>query len=143
MKFMSARSFFDTNVLVYTDDLDAPGKQERALALWQAQRAEGKAVVSIQVLQEYFWTATRKLSIDPSIAIEKLMLFAKADVMTPLADDVVLAARASADWKLSFWDTMIVQMALRADCDVLFSEDMQDGRRFAGLEIVNPFTGYA
>ena len=141
MKFMSARSFFDTNVLVYTDDLDAPGKQERALALWQAQRAEGKAVVSIQVLQEYFWTATRKLSIDPSIAIEKLMLFAKADVMTPLADDVVLAARASADWKLSFWDAMIVQMALRADCDVLFSEDMQDGRRFAGLEIVNPFTG--
>jgi len=136
---MSGRSFFDTNVLVYTDDLDAPEKQERALALWQSHRGEGTAVISIQVLQEYFWTATRKLGIDASIATEKLMLFAKADVMTPLTDDVILAARASVDWRLSFWDAMIVQMAVRADCDVVFSEDMQAGRRFAGLEIINPF----
>jgi predicted nucleic acid-binding protein len=136
---MSGRSFLDTNLLVYTDDLDAPDKQEHALGLWQACRSDGRAVVSIQVLQEDFWIVTRKLGVDPGIATEKLMLFARADVMSPTADDVVSAARLSVEHKLSFWDAMIVQMAMRADCDVLFSEDMQAGRRFAGLEIVNPF----
>jgi hypothetical protein len=32
-----------------------------------------------------------------------------------------------------------VQMALLADCALLYSEDLQDGRRFAGLRVVNPF----
>ena len=136
---MSARSFFDTNLLVYTDDLDAPEKQDRALSLWQEHRSQGRAVISIQVLQGYFWAATRKLGVDPGIATEKLMLFARADVMTPRTDDVVSAARWSIEHQLSFWDAMIVQMAIQADCAVLFSEDMQAGRRFAGVEIVNPF----
>ena len=76
---------------------------------------------------------------DHSIPERKLMLFGRADVMTPRTDDVVSAARLSIEHKLSFWDAMIVQMAIQADCAVLFSEDMQAGRRFAGVEIVNPF----
>lgn len=138
---MSVRSFFDTNVLVYTDDADAPAKCERALALWQEHRAAGRAVISVQVLQEYFAASTRKLGVDPGIAVEKLMLFARADVVNPAADDVVSAARLSIEHQLSFWDAMIVHMAERADCAVLFSEDLQAGRRIAGVEIVNPFHG--
>jgi predicted nucleic acid-binding protein len=138
---MSVRSFFDTNVLVYTDDADAPEKCERALALWQEHRAAGRAVISVQVLQEYFAASTRKLGVDPGIAIEKLMLFARADVVNPADDDVVSAARLSIEHQLSFWDAMIVHMAERADCAVLFSEDLQAGRRIAGVEIVNPFRG--
>jgi predicted nucleic acid-binding protein len=136
---MTVRSFFDTNVLVYTDDADAPEKCERALALWQKHRSSGRAVVSVQVLQEYFAASTRRLGVDPGIAIEKLMLFARADVVNPAADDVVSAARLSIEHKLSFWDAMIVHMAQRADCAVLYSEDLQAGRRIAGVEIVNPF----
>ena len=135
---MSNRSFFDTNILVYTDDIDAPAKADRALALWQEHRSGGLAVISIQVLQEYFWATTRKLGVDPVVATEKLMLFAKADVMSPLAEDVVSAARLAVEHRLSFWDAMIVQMAMQAECEILFSEDMQAGRRFAGVEIVNP-----
>lgn len=135
---MSNRSFFDTSILVYTDDIDAPAKAERSLALWQEHRSGGLAVISIQVLQEYFWAATRRLGVDPGVATEKLMLFAKADVMSPLADDVVSAARLAVEHRLSFWDAMIVQMAMQAECETLFSEDMQPGRRFAGVEIVNP-----
>ena len=136
---MSNRSFFDTNILVYTDDMEAPAKADRSLGLWQEHRTGGLAVISIQVLQEYFWAATRKLGVEPSVATEKLMLFARADVMSPRADDVVSAARLSVEHKLSFWDAMVVQMAMQADCETLFSEDMQAGRRFAGLEIINPF----
>jgi len=44
-------------ILVYTDDMDAPAKAERSLALWQEHRSGGLAVISIQVLQEYFYSS--------------------------------------------------------------------------------------
>lgn len=136
---MTARSFFDTNVLVYTDDADAPAKSDRVLALWKEHRIAVLAVISIQVLQEYFSAVTRKHEVDPAVATENLMLFARAQVVSPVADDVVSAARLAVERRLAFWDAMIVQMAIAADCAILLSEDMQPGRRFAGLEIVNPF----
>jgi len=136
---MSVRSFFDSNVLVYTDDADADDKRERALELWQAHRQANRAVISVQVLQEYFRVTTGTLAVDPSVAIEKLMLFSRADVVQAGAADVIAAARLSVEQRLSFWDAMIVQMALVADCALLYSEDLQEGRRFAGLRVVNPF----
>jgi len=90
-------------------------------------------------MQEYYWSSTRKLGVDPVVATEKLVLFARADVLRPSADDVIEAARLGTEQVLSFWDAMILQMALRGGCSVLFSEDMQHGRRIAGLEIRNPF----
>jgi hypothetical protein len=44
---------------------------------------------------------------------------------------------------LSVWDGLIVQAALDAQCDVLLSEDLQHGRRFGSLEVVNPFLSAA
>ena len=41
---------------------------------------------------------------------------------------------------LSFYDALIVAAAIEAGCDTLFTEDMQHGRKFAGLTIVNPFS---
>lgn len=136
---MTVRSFFDSNVLVYTDDADATEKRERALDLWEAHRRAGHAVISVQVLQEYYRVATAKLGVDPSVAVEKVMLFRRADVVQPGSDDVIAAARLGIEHRLSFWDAMIVHMAMAADCAVLFSEDLQHGQRFAGLEIHNPF----
>lgn len=66
-KSMPARKFIGTNVLVYTDDHDAPAKQQRALETIETVRLEGSGVVSTQVLQEYFVTATRKLHVDPGV----------------------------------------------------------------------------
>ena len=71
---MTARSFFDTNVLVYTDDKAAPAKQRRALDLVAEHRRAGTGVVSLQVLQEYFVTITRKLRVDAQIARRKVEL---------------------------------------------------------------------
>ena len=138
---MSVRSFFDSNVLVYTDDADAGDKRDRALELWQEHRRADHAVISVQVLQEYYRVATGKLAVDPAVAIEKLMLFSRADVVQPGAPEVIGAARLSVEHRLSFWDAMIVHMALVADCALLYSEDLQDGRRIAGLQVVNPFQG--
>ena len=65
---MSARSFLDTNVVLCTDSADAPAKQRRALELLAEQRLARTGVVSLQVLQEYFAAATRKLAVDAKVA---------------------------------------------------------------------------
>ena len=41
--------------------------------------------------------------------------------------------------QLSFWDAMVVQAALEAGCDRLYSEDLQAGQHFGFLVVVNPF----
>ena len=56
------RSFFDTKVLVYMFDGGAPGKQSRAIELFEQALVQGRALLSTQVLQEFSVDATRKLS---------------------------------------------------------------------------------
>ena len=41
--------------------------------------------------------------------------------------------------RLSYWDSLIVETALSAGADVLFTEDLQDGQTIDGLRVVNPF----
>ena len=68
------RVFFDTNVLVYLFDSDAVEKKERARALFEAEAQAGRALLSTQVLQEFYVTVTRKLAepLDPATA-EKIV----------------------------------------------------------------------
>ena len=134
------RSFLDTNVLVYTDDLDAPEKQRRALDLFAECRRRRSGVVSMQVLQEYFVTATRKLGVAADVARRKTEIFGRLHVVTPGVPDVLGAIDLHRLHGLSFWDALVVRAALVSGCSRLFSEDLQPGRRFDGLEIVNPFS---
>jgi amino-acid N-acetyltransferase len=53
-------AFFDTNVLVYCTDTQAPHKQARARSLITQATAQGESVVSTQVLIELFHVLTRK-----------------------------------------------------------------------------------
>ena len=80
---MSARSFFDTNVLVYADDQSSPAKQRRAIELVAEHRRARTGVVSLQVLQEYFVTVTRKLSVDARIARRKVELLSEFEPLPP------------------------------------------------------------
>lgn len=136
---MSVRSFLDTNVLVYTDDHSDPVRQETALKLVSDCRAAGVAVVSLQVLQEYFSVVTRKLGVDAAVAKGKVELFSSLHLVIPTLDDVLAAVDLQRLHAFSFWDAMIVRSAVRGSCRRLYSEDMQHGRRIEGIEIVNPF----
>lgn len=136
---MSARSFFDTNVLIYADDKAAPAKQRRALGLVAEHRRDGTGVVSLQVLQEYFVTVTRKLQVDARIARRKVELLAEFDVATPELADILAAIDLHRLHGLSFWDALVVRSAKQAGCSVLLTEDFQHGREMEGLRIVNPF----
>ena len=136
---MSARSFFDTNVLIYADDQAAPAKQRRALDLVAEHRLAGTGVVSLQVLQEYFVTVTRKLHVDPRVARRKVELLAEFDVAAPDVGDILAAIDLHRLHGFSFWDALVVRAAKQSGCRVVFSENMQEAREIDGVHIVNPF----
>jgi predicted nucleic acid-binding protein len=136
---MSARSFIDTNVLVYADDSDAGAKQKIAIELIAQHRRAGTGVLSIQVLQEYFVTATKRLHIDPGIVRRKVELLAEFDVVAPGVDDILAAIDLHRLRGFSFWDALVVQSARQSGCSTLLSEDMQNERQIDGVRIVNPF----
>ena len=136
---MSARSFLDTNVLVYADDKAAPAKQRRALDLVAEHRRAGTGMVSLQVLQEYFVTVTRKLHVDPRVARRKVELLAEFDVAAPEVADILAAIDLHRLHGFSFWDALVLRAAKQAGCRVVFSEDMQAAREIDGVHIVNPF----
>ena len=136
---MPVRSFFDTNILIYADDKAAPAKQRRAVALVAEHRRARTGVVSIQVLQEYFVTVTRKLRVDAAIARRKVELLAEFQVAAPDVPDILAAIDLHRLHRLSFWDALVIRSAKQSGCTVLFSEDMQHTRDLDGLQIVNPF----
>jgi len=136
---MTVRSFFDTIVLVYTDDRSAPAKQRRALDLMAEHRVAGTGVVSVQVLQEYFVAATRKLRVDPAVARRKVELLAEFQVAVPEVDDVLAAIDLHRLHGFSFWDALTLQTAKRGGCRQVFTEDLQSTREIDGLLITNPF----
>jgi predicted nucleic acid-binding protein len=137
---MSARSFFDTNILVYADDQATPAKQRQAIRLIAEHRRAGTGVVSLQVLQEYFVTVTRKLKLDARIARRKVELLAEFDVAAPGVDDILAAIDLHRLHRFSFWDALILRAAKQAGCAVLFTEDLQGERLSDGVRIVDPFS---
>jgi predicted nucleic acid-binding protein len=138
---MSGRAFFDTNVLVYLFDEDSPAKQARAKELFAQHAGDGPIVLSPQVLQEFYVTVTRKLArpLSPEDALSAVSGFSSFPVVAVDGATVLKAVQLHQSESLSFWDALIVEAALEADCSTLFSEDLQGGRRFGDLRIENPF----
>jgi len=98
--------------------------------------------ISVQVLQEFYINATRKVEkpIDPEIAVDILKSLARWRVHSSLPDDVIAAATLSSRHQLSFWDVMIVRSAAELRCDTLWTEDLNDGQDLEGVRLSNPFT---
>jgi predicted nucleic acid-binding protein len=136
---MPGRSFLDTNLLVYTDDRSQRQKQQAALAILERGRRTSSGVVSTQVLQEYFVTATRKLGVPVEIARRKVELFARFDLFLIGFEDILAAIDLHRLHGFSPWDALAVRAAARSGCSFLYTEDLQHGRKIDGLEIVNPF----
>lgn len=136
---MSVRSFFDTNVLVYADDGANGTKRLRASDLLHEHRKDGSGVVSLQVLQEYFVIATRKLKLDAAIARRKVELWSKLDVVAPDLRDILAAIDLHRLHHFSYWDALVIRSAKQGGCSVIYSEDWQHGREIDGVRIINPF----
>ena len=138
---MTGAVFVDTNVLVYGRDASEPEKQQRAMAwmthLWESQRGR----LSVQVLQEFYVSVTRKLPrpLPPGRAREIIREYLAWTVVPGTPDLLDAALDLHQRSGLSFWDAMIIQAAMDAGCERVYSEDMGDGRRYGPVTVVNPF----
>lgn len=128
-------SFFDTNVLLYIASSD-PAKAERA----EAVIGRGGAI-SVQVLNEIANVARRKMRMswqDTHVLLSLLRGLLTVHSVTVETHETGLALAER--YNLSIYDAMILAAALHADCDTLWSEDMQHGMAIDGrLRIANPF----
>jgi predicted nucleic acid-binding protein len=136
---MIARSFLDSNVIVYTDDPKATEKRVRAVELVAIALRTGLGVVSTQVLKEYFSATTRKLATPSDAARRKVEALCHLHVVQLDPTLILAAIDLHRLHQISFWDALIVQAAASGGCVELLTEDLQAGRRIAGVLVVDPF----
>lgn len=138
---MTALVFVDTNVLVYARDASHRPKHRLAAQwmerLWREQRGR----TSIQVLNEFYVTVTRKLrpALEAQAAWDEVETLLAWDPQ-PL-DRALLqhARRVESRYRLSWWDSMVVAAAQLQDCEILLTEDLQPGMSFGQLKVCSPF----
>lgn len=136
----AAEGFFtDTNLLLYAVGTEHPDKNRRARAWIDALWMSGAGRLSYQVLHEFHANAVRKLGIAAPRAREHVLLWS---AWQPVESSLVVIQRAW-HWmdaaQLSYWDALILSAAESSGCQWLLTEDLQDGRTYQGVTIVNPF----
>ena len=139
---MNAKSFLDTNVIVYAFDHTYPKKARIAQALIAGGVAEKQSVISYQVVQEFINVALWGFRV--SIARSDLESFLLTALFPMVAVSwapslTIQALRLQAAHQFSWFDSLIVAAALQSGCRILYSEDLQHGQRFGGLTVENPF----
>jgi predicted nucleic acid-binding protein len=135
------KTFIDTNVLVYAHDTDAGNKHTTARQLVAKLWNGRTGTLSTQVLQEFYAVVTRKFKPPMPLSKARAIVAAYAEWCDVATEPqlIVAASRLQEEHTLSFWDSLIVQAAIRAGAERLVSEDLQHGRRFGLLTIDNPF----
>ncbi len=133
--------FVDTNILVYAHDQSAGEKHHTARTLIQKLWDTGNGCLSIQVLQEFYVTVTRKVARPQSIeeASEIVRDLSYWRVHAPMAEDVLGAVDIQRRYQISFWDAMVIHSAISLGCAVVWSEDLADGQVYDNIQIKNPF----
>jgi predicted nucleic acid-binding protein len=140
---MSDKAFLDTNVLIYAIDSSPEESRKSSFArnLIHQHIAYGTGVISIQVVQEFYVTATRKIAepLSTDQALEYLNYLSILEMVRPDYAMVAAAIHIHRKYQLPFWDAMIIQAAVSAGCREIFSEDLNDGLEISGTKLVNPF----
>ena len=136
-----SRRFVDTNILVYAHDTSAGSKHERARALLDQLWGTRDGCLSLQILQEFFVSVTRKVPrpLDAAAAKEIIADLSRWHVHVPAADDVLGAIGLHQRTGISFWDAMMVRSAAEIGCEVIYSEDLNHGQPYDGARVENPF----
>jgi predicted nucleic acid-binding protein len=133
---MSAKGFFDSNVLIYAM-VSGDSRRERA----QELVAQG-GVISVQVLNEFVAVARRKMRMpwkDVIEALEAVRILFPAPVAITV-DTHIAALKIAQEYGFGIYDALVLSSALDANCSTLYSEDLQDGQLIdRRLTIRNPF----
>jgi len=133
--------FVDTNIFLYAYDVSDPAKQKEAKALIRRLWDSRLGRVSIQVLQELYVNLTRKVN-PPLEGLKAKQIISDLGHWKHHVPDVASLQKA-ADlehcYKLSFWDAMIICSAQEMQCSIIWTEDLNDGQKFNGTVVKNPF----
>ncbi|OGN97574.1 MAG: twitching motility protein PilT [Chloroflexi bacterium RBG_13_50_21] len=139
---MNGKYFIDTNVFIYSFDIDQPAKQERSSELIQVGLGTGFGIISTQVIQEFLNVATRKFAIPMKPEDSKAYLRLVMNPLCQVYPDLSLY-EAGLDLQFetgySFFDSLILAAAIQGGCNFLFTEDMQDGQEIHSVTIKNPY----
>ncbi len=133
------RAFVDTNILVYAADKTLPVSQKTQIA--RGLLLESGLHLSVQVLNEFTVNARNPSKLDLSMEeeldwIESWLLFP----IHPMTTETFLGARLFHErYQVSHWDGLILSAAKEALCHKLYSEDLQHGQIYDGIEVVDPF----
>lgn len=138
---MPAREFIDTNVLVYSCDRHDPRKHSRAQEVLNSGMEDETAVLSVQVLGEFFNVVTKRIPNPLSISeaeevMDLVAILPVVDVDMPLVRRAIHTHR---QYGITYWDSLIVAAAERAGCGRILSEDLNPGQAYHDIVVVNPF----
>lgn len=138
---INAFQFVDTNILVYAYDRSAGTKFVTANKLLQWLWKNKNGCLSIQVLQEFTYTITRKAKTPLSEDVTKQIVseYAQWRVFSPHVEDICLAIDIQQRYQLAFWDSLIIHSASSLGCQILWSEDLNPGQQYVNVEVKNPF----
>jgi predicted nucleic acid-binding protein len=137
----AARSFVDSNVLVYAHDRGQGIKHELAKALLERLWEERSGVLSTQVLQEFYVNVRRKAA-NPLPAREARRLvedYLSWQVVVNDGGAILAALDVEERYGISFWDALIVHAASSAGAETLYSEDLSHGQVYGTATVRNPF----
>ena len=138
---MTDRIFVDTNILVYAYDLDAGNKRRVANKVISEFWDSRCGVISTQVLQEFYVTLTKKISTPlPKSTVRKIVKsYLIWEVSINDAPIILQASEIEENYKISFWDALIVSAAYSKNATTILTEDLNHGQYLEGILIKNPF----
>ena len=140
MSFMTATSFFDTNIFLYVvsaADEDAPKRAKAAALITACDFA-----ISIQVMQEFADAALRKKRLGVTPEEVRIMLEELAGsypVLSPTPGLVFRALDLSRRYQIRYYDAAILAAAQELGCQTLYTEDLNHGQTYDSVEVINPF----
>ena len=139
---MSGKFFLDTNIFVYSFDASSPKKAAQATKLIRKGIETRGGIVSYQVVQEFFNVALRRFAKPMSSLDAEQYLATTFRALLAVHSSPALygeALRIGARFRLAWYDSLIVASAIEGQCDVLYSDDLQDGQHIGSVTICNPF----
>ena len=137
--FIVSKVFVDTNIFVYSIDQKEPEKRDKARAILKRLVEVHQPVISTQVIKEFYVVTSTKLKADTFIVKNIIHNFRNFEIVNNDIELIEQAIDISTISRLSFWDSLIVAAAEKANCEFVFSEDLNPGQTYRGVLLVNPF----
>jgi predicted nucleic acid-binding protein len=135
-----SKIFIDTNIFVYSIDNRDLQKKAGAREVLDALPAQHQPVISTQVIQEFYSAATTKLKAERFIVKQLIHSFRRLEIVNIDLDLIEQAIDINLISQVSFWDSLIIAAAEKANCKFILSEDMSSGQIYRGIRVINPFT---